>query len=159
MTEKIGIHIEQEFRDFVDQEWARKIVRQAIKAENVSHPYEMSLVIAGSETVQKLNRDYRSVDEPTDVLAFCMLNQQGDGSDFVLPPDNVLRLGEVIISYPEAVEQAKEQGHSTERELALLIIHGILHLLGYDHEKPEEVEKMRAREKELLENIAHEDCN
>jgi probable rRNA maturation factor len=83
-----------------------------------------------------------------------MLPQQSTDSDFVSPPDNITHLGEVIISYPQAVEQAKEQGHSTEQELALLIIHGILHLLGYDHEKPEEEARMRAREKELLENVA-----
>ena len=90
------------------------------------------------------------MDEPTDVLAFYML-PQGEGDDsFALPMDEVTRLGEVIISYPQAVEQAREQGHSLGRELALLIIHGILHLLGYDHEEPEEEAKMRAREKELL---------
>jgi probable rRNA maturation factor len=91
------------------------------------------------------------VDEPTDVLAFYMLPQKEADFSFALPPDGVTRLGEVIISYPQAVKQAKEQGHSTERELALLIIHGILHLLGYDHEEPGEEAKMREKEKELLE--------
>jgi len=101
--------------------------------------------------VKQLNRDYRGVDEPTDVLAFYMLPQQGADSSFALPPDGVTRLGEVIISYPQAVAQAREQGHSPERELALLVIHGILHLLSYDHEEPEEESKMRERERELLE--------
>ncbi|GAI58439.1 unnamed protein product, partial [marine sediment metagenome] len=114
-------------------------------------PYEMSLVFTDSETVQRLNRDYRGVDESTDVLAFYMLPQHGADADFVSPPDDITHLGEVIISYPKTEEQAKEQGHSTEQELTLLIIHGILHLLGYDHEKPEEEAKMKAREKELLE--------
>jgi probable rRNA maturation factor len=109
------------------------------------------LVFTDSETVKQLNRDYRGVDEPTDVLAFYMLPQKGADSSFALPPDGVTRLGEVIISYPQAVAQAKEQGHSPERELALLVIHGILHLLGYDHEEPKEERKMRKRERELLE--------
>jgi probable rRNA maturation factor len=91
------------------------------------------------------------VDEPTDVLAFHMLPQKGSESSFAVPPDGVTRLGEVIISYPQAVAQAKEQGHSPERELALLIIHGILHLLGCDHEEPQEERNMRERERELLE--------
>jgi probable rRNA maturation factor len=85
------------------------------------------------------------------VLAFYMLPQKGTASSFALPPDGVTRLGEVIISYPQALVQAKDQGHSLERELALLVIHGILHLLGYDHERPEEESKMRERERELLE--------
>jgi len=135
----------------VNRVWVKKIVRQVLKAEEVAHPYEVSMVFTDSETVQQLNRDYRGMDEPTDVLAFYML-PQGEGNDsFGLPPDEVTRLGEVIISYPQAMEQAREQGHSPERELALLIVHGILHLLGYDHEKPEEEDEMRKREKELLE--------
>ena len=135
----------------VNRVWVKKIVRQVLKAEEVAHPYEVSMVFTDSETVQQLNRDYRGMDEPTDVLAFYML-PQGEGNDsFALPPDEVTRLGEVIISYPQAIEQAREQGHSPERELALLIVHGILHLLGYDHEKPEEEDEMRKREKELLE--------
>jgi probable rRNA maturation factor len=100
--------------------------------------------------VQRLNREYRGIDEPTDVLAFYMLPQKGSDSSFTLPPDGVTRLGEVIVSYPQAVIQAKGQGHSIARELALLVIHGILHLRGYDHEEPQEESKMREREGELL---------
>ena len=151
MLEEIEISVEEKFRGVVDGVWVKKIVRQILKAEGVAPPYEVSLVFADSETVKQLNRDYRGVDEPTDVLAFYMLPQKEADSSFALPPDGVTRLGEVIISYPQAVEQAREQGHSTEKELALLVIHGILHLLGYDHEEPKEEAKMRTREKELLE--------
>jgi probable rRNA maturation factor len=151
MSEEIEIFVEEKFRGVMDGGWVKKIVRQVFKAEGVAPPYEVSLVFADSETVQKLNRDYRGVDEPTDVLAFYMFPQKGADSSFALPPDGVTRLGEVIISYPQAVAQAREQGHSPERELALLVIHGILHLLGYDHEEPEEESKMRERERELLE--------
>lgn len=155
MSEEIGIFIEEKFRGLVDEDWARRIIRHVLKTEGVTPPYEVSLVFTDSETVRQLNRDYRGVDEPTDVLAFYMLPQKEADYSFVLPSDGVLRLGEVIISYPQAVEQAKEQGHSVDKELALLIIHGILHLLGYDHEQPEEEAKMRAREKELLESYFH----
>ena len=151
MEGEIGIHIERKFQSHIDEEWVRKLAQEVLKAESITPPYEMSLVFTDSETVQRLNRDYRGVDEPTDVLAFYMLPQHGVDADFVSPPDDITHLGEVIISYPKAEEQAKEQGHSTEQELTLLIIHGILHLLGYDHEKPEEEAKMKAREKELLE--------
>ncbi len=151
MREQIGVHVEEEFRGMVDEDWVRRIAQTVLKAEGVAPPYEVGLVFTDSETVKQLNRDYRGVDEPTDVLAFYMLPQKGADDSFALPPDGVTRLGEVIISYPQAVEQAKEQGHSPERELALLVIHGILHLLGYDHEEPEEESKMRERERELLE--------
>jgi probable rRNA maturation factor len=151
MLEEIEIFVEEEFRGVVNGGWVKKIVRQVLKAEGVAPPYEVSLVFTNSETVKQLNRDYRGVDEPTDVLAFYMLPQKGADSSFAFPPDGITRLGEVIISYPQAVEQAKEQGHSLEKELALLVTHGILHLLGYDHEEPEDERKMRAREKELLE--------
>jgi probable rRNA maturation factor len=151
MSEEIGISIEEEFRGVVDGGQVESIVRQVLKAEGVAPPYELSLVFTDSEKVRQLNRDYRGVDEPTDVLAFYMLPQKKAEDYFALPPNGVTRLGEVIISYPQAVGQSKEQGHSPERELALLIIHGILHLLGYDHEEPEEEAKMRAKERELLE--------
>ena len=149
--EEIEVSVEEEFQGLVNEDWAKRIARQVLKAEGVAPPYEVSLVFTDSETVQQLNRDYRGVDRPTDVLAFYMLSKKEADSAFALPPDDVLHLGEVIISYPQAVEQAKEQGHSIEKEMALLIIHGILHLLGYDHEEPGDESEMRPREKELLE--------
>lgn len=153
MLGEIGISLQEKFRGLIDEDWVRRVVQHVLKAEGVAPPFEVSLVFTDSETVQRLNRDYRGMNETTDVLAFSMLPQTEADSSFALPPDGVLRLGEVIISYPQAVEQAKEQGHSVEQELALLIVHGILHLLGYDHEKPEEATRMRSREKELLEEI------
>ncbi|MFP3898159.1 MAG: rRNA maturation RNase YbeY [Dehalococcoidia bacterium] len=151
MSENIGISVEARFRQAADESWFEGMARQILKAEGVAPPYELSLVITDSETVRRLNRDYRGVDEPTDVLAFDMLAQKQGDDCFKLPPDGLTRLGEVIISYPQAEEQAREQGHTTEKEMALLIIHGILHLLGYDHEEAEEEAEMRARERELLE--------
>ena len=153
MTEEVEIFVEEDFRGVVDEGWVKEIIQQTLKAEGVAPPYQVSMVFTSSETVRQLNRDYRGVDAPTDVLAFYMLPQKGDDSSFALPPDGVARLGEVIISYPQAAKQAREQGHSPERELALLIIHGILHLLDYDHEEPEEESKMREKERELMERL------
>ena len=151
MSEEIEILVEKEFQGLVNEDWARRIAQTVLRSEGVVPPYEVSLVFTDSETVRRLNRDYRGIDEPTDVLAFYMLPQKEGDDSFALPPDGVTRLGEVIISYPQAAEQAREQGHPTERELTLLIIHGVLHLLGYDHEESEEEAEMRTREKELLE--------
>ena len=150
MAEGIEVRIEERFREGVDRVRFKKLARQVLKHEGVAWPYEVGLVFTDAETVRQLNRQYRGVDEPTDVLAFYMLTGKEADDSFALPPDGISRLGDVVISYPQAVAQAAEQGHSTERELALLVIHGILHLLGYDHEKTDDENRMRAREKELL---------
>jgi probable rRNA maturation factor len=154
MPRDIETLVDEEFRGEIDGGRVTRIVRHILKAERVAPPYELSLVFTDSKTVRQLNRDYRGIDEPTDVLAFAMLRQKGDDSSFALPPDGITRLGEIVISYPKAVGQAKEHGHPPEEELALLVIHGVLHLLGYDHEEPEAESKMREREKELLEKCA-----
>jgi probable rRNA maturation factor len=154
MPGAIEILVDDKFRGEIHRGRVRKIARQVLRAEQIKPPYEVSLVFTESETVRGLNRAYRALDEPTDVLAFYMLPHKGNDSPFALPPDGITRLGEVVISYPQAVTQAKEQGHSPERELALLVVHGILHLLDYDHEEPREAERMREREKELLEKFA-----
>jgi probable rRNA maturation factor len=156
MSNDIEILVDDEFREEVGKGCVKKIVRQVLKAEGVAPPYEVSLVVTDSATVRHLNRGYRGVDEYTDVLAFSMLSRKGDEPSFTLPPDGVTRLGEVIVSYPQALVQAKEQGHPPEREMALLVIHGLLHLLGYDHELPEEERKMRDREEQLLQKYSAE---
>ena len=150
MLEEVAVSVEEKFRGLVDEDRVREIAQMVLKAESVTPPYEVSIVFTDSAAVRRFNRDYRGVDEPTDVLAFYMLPEKETEPTFILPPDGITRLGEVIVSYPQAVEQAKEQGHSVDKELALLIIHGILHLLGYDHEQPEEEKRMRGREQELL---------
>lgn len=151
MSQEIGIVIDGQFREAVDEKCVGQLVVWILATEGVAEPYEVSLIFTDSETVQRLNRDYRGLDEPTDVLAFPLLSQRDSDPPFTLPPDGVTHLGEVIISCPQASEQARQQGHSLERELAVLIIHGILHLLGYDHEEPDTERKMKEKETNLLE--------
>ena len=131
------------------------MARETLSAEGIVSPIELGLVITNEREVRRLNQSYRGVDEPTDVLAFGFLPPQPEEKDslFITPPDGVLHLGEVIISYPQVVRQAKEQGHPLEREMALLVIHGILHLLGYDHDDPAQGLKMRSREEKILSEI------
>jgi probable rRNA maturation factor len=107
---------------------------------------ELGIVVTDEATLRRLNREYAGEDEATDVLSFSLT----EGEPFVAPADGVLRLGEVIVAYPVAVRQAAQQGHSVEREVAHLLAHGILHLLGYDHAEPEEERVMRAKEESLL---------
>jgi probable rRNA maturation factor len=152
---EINISIRRNMDLPVEKNWLERIARKVLEGENITSSAEMGLLITDSKTVQKLNRIYRDEDKPTDVLAFQMATDSHHGSEgsFVSPPDGVLHLGEVIISYPQAVKQAQEQGHEVTGELALLIVHGILHLLGYDHELPEEEQKMRNKEREVLSSL------
>ena len=153
---EIDVLIEEGLGEGLEVDWLRNVAEQVLVFQGVSSSAELGLVIAGQERVQQLNRSYLDRDEPTDVLAFSLLPEQAGGGDlppFIQPPDGVLHLGEVIISYPQAVAQAEERGHSIKKEVAILIIHGVLHLLGYEDEKPGLKRKMRAREKEALDYI------
>jgi len=106
---------------------------------------ELSLALVGDEEMQRLNRDYRGKDRTTDVLAFA----QREGEPNAVAAHGLL--GDVVISVPTAMRQAFERSHSVERELAELLVHGILHLLGYDHERsPAEARKMFAKAREVV---------
>ena len=134
------------------------LARAVLQSERVISA-ELTLVMTDDVTVQRLNRIYRHVDAPTDVLAFAMTETRGDsGPTFVAAPaaeqGNVPYLGDIIISYPTAARQAKVAGHSLVAELALLVVHGVLHLLGYDHTVPAEKARMWQRQRELLERYS-----
>jgi len=148
---EINVLVDEGFEGCPEASWLRSVVEQVLIAQGVSSDVELGLVITSQERVQQLNKSYRGKDEPTDVLAFYMTSAAGEA--FVAPPDGVRHLGEVIISYPQAVIQAKEHQHSIKKELAILIIHGVLHLLGYDHEEPELERRMRGREADILSQI------
>lgn len=151
---EINVLIDEDLEVNLEVSWLQSIAQQVLVAQGVGADVELGLVIATQERVQQLNRDYRGWDEPTDVLAFSAREEVGaDLPPFVPPPDGVLHLGEVIISYPQAVIQAQEHQHSIKKELAILILHGVLHLLGYEHDKPELERLMRAREAEILSYI------
>ncbi len=157
---EIDILIDKELKGCLEVGWLKGIVEHILVAQEVGADVELGLVIATQERVQQLNQSYLGKDEPTDVLAFSMLpapeEATADFPHFVIPPDGVSHLGEVIIAYPQAVMQAEEHQHSIKREIAILIIHGVLHLLGYEHDKPELERQMRAREKEILSYVEGE---
>ena len=154
MSMEINVLIDGDFEGCPEAGWLQSIAEHAIGAEREGTDVEMGLVITSKERVHELNRNYRGRDEPTDVLSFSAWEEVDDEQPpFVQPPDGVLHLGEVIISYPQAVAQAVEHHHSAKKEIAILIIHGVLHLLGYDHDKPELESEMRARETDILSSI------
>jgi probable rRNA maturation factor len=152
---EINISAEQKLKVSLEEGWLRRIALRTLEAEGITSPAEMGLVITDSKTIQKLNKTYRGEDQPTDVLAFHMSPETSQESElhFVGPPDGVRHLGEVVISYPQAVRQAQEQGHSVAQELAFLIVHGVLHLLGYDDELPEEKRQMEAKAIEIMKRL------
>ena len=147
---EINALIDEEFREHIDIDWLKNLARDVLGLENASPEVELGLVITSQERVRELNRRYLGKDTPTDVIAFPMSPSEEESGPFILPPDGLLHLGEVIISYPQAVIQAREQGHSVSREMAILVIHGVLHLLGYGDETPELKKEMQAREQEVL---------
>jgi len=133
MSLELDIQIDTALAAQIDEELLQRVVRETLNAEGVSDPVELGLVVVDDARMQALNRQYLGHDWPTDVLAFGL----EDGTPgFVLPPDGVRHLGDVVVSYPQAVEQAAEQGHPVDQELACLVVHGVLHLLGYNDQTP-----------------------
>ena len=156
---EINVLIDKGFEGYLEVSWLQSVAEQVLVAQDAGSKVELGLVITGQERVQQLNRSYLGKDEPTDVLAFSMLpeplatGKSEASSPFAQPPDGVLHFGEVIISYPQAVMQAEQRRHSVKKEVAVLIIHGVLHLLGYDHVEPEPERQMKTKEKEILSGI------
>lgn len=146
---EIDILVDERLTGCPDAPWLKEVAGRVLAAQGIGSQAELGLFITSQERIRELNRSYLGKDRPTDVIAFHMLSG-GEESNFVLPPDGVLHLGEVVISYPQAVIQAEQQGHSVVRETAILIIHGILHLLGYQDEEPELKLRMAGREAEIL---------
>lgn len=132
----------------------RRVAQKTLAQEGLSGQVEVSLVVCDDATIQQLNATYRGIDEPTDVMAFPLLDSGlSTPPGFPSAPDGVLRLGDVVISYPRACAQAAECGHPVPRELEVLLVHGLLHLLGYRHETPEERERMLAKAEAVLEGL------
>jgi probable rRNA maturation factor len=155
---EINVLIEEGIEVELDSAWMQQVIEKVLTVENMPANVEISLVITGQERIQELNRTYRGKDQPTDVLSFAMTEQkeEPDPVAFIGPPDGLLHLGEVIISYPQARLQAAEAGHNNSKEMAALIVHGILHILGYDHEKADMEPAMKAKEKQILDELNKE---
>lgn len=150
---KIDLQIAPDYASGVPAERLRAVAVAVLRAEGRIGvgPAELTLVITDDDGIRSLNRDFLGKDTPTDVLAFAALE---DGGPFVAAPEAGGYLGDVIVSYPRAVAQAQEHGHSPEQELNLLIVHGILHLLGYDHADHEGKAAMWARQDAILHSLS-----
>jgi len=146
---EVDLQIAPAYVDLVSSERLRAATRAALREEERAGTgvVELTLVLTDDSGIQSLNRDFLGNDAPTDVLAFSAIEDDGP---FISAPEAGGYLGDIIVSYPRAVAQAQEQGHSPEQELDLLIVHGILHLLGYDHADDEEKAAMWARQDAIL---------
>ena len=134
-----------------EYEAVEKAAQAALKHENASGR-TVSVVLTDNDTIHLYNREYRSVDRATDVLSF----PSDEGEQLFAPPDGFL--GDIMISVPKAETQGAELGHSTERELMFLTVHGVLHLLGYDHIQPDD-EKIMLRAQQSIISLLTEENN
>ncbi len=126
------------------EEVISKVLEKAAELHNISASAEMSVLLCDNDYIRRLNRDYRNVDNATDVLSFAL----NEGSEFSDEESDVL--GDIVISVDKVEEQAKEYNHSAKRELAYLSVHGFLHIIGYDHMTEEEKKEMRNAEEKIL---------
>lgn len=154
---QIDVQIFDEFENVVAERNVLEAVIAALESESCDPDTHVSVVIADDDVVRELNLRHRGLDENTDVLSFSFThegeyygeeerNSDGTDIDFVLPPgeNDDTSLGEIIISYPQTCRQAEQAGHPVGRELTVLLVHGTLHLLGYDHEEPDDEVVMKA---------------
>lgn len=159
---EVNIDILPKFKPVVSITWLTKVVERALSCEFDQDGGVLNVIVSDDETIRQLNKKYRGLDEKTDVLSFSSLYRGeyygGDFSNkidnishgFVLPPGVYEPIGEVVISYPMALHQAQNSGHSILKELEVLLTHGVLHLLGHDHEKIEEEAKMTDAQNRIM---------
>ncbi|MCJ7741039.1 rRNA maturation RNase YbeY [Candidatus Microgenomates bacterium] len=117
----------------VNRHKIRDIVKDFLAEKKVKSHAEVSISIVGDRMMKKLNKKFRNLDETTDVLSF-PLNDEKKGSDYIDAPDGILRLGDIIISYPQVIEEATEDNVMVDDKINELVVHGLLHLMGQHHE-------------------------
>lgn len=147
-TQEISSPVEEEMLSLL-----QTVLTTAAELEQVEG--EVAVTLVDNERIRELNRDFRGIDNPTDVLSFAMNESGEEEPDIYFEEEDEApnMLGDIIISVPRAREQAEEYGHTLQRELGFLVVHGFLHLLGYDHQNEEEEKEMFARQEEILHHV------
>lgn len=138
----MNIMIAEEFTHEIEESVLTRAAQAVLTYEGITEPTDLSIVIDKDDRLQDLNSQFLGIDAPTDVLSF----PSGETD----PETGESYLGDIIISFPRALAQASEAGHSPEAEVQLLLVHGVLHLLGYDHAESTEKEAMWAAQKTVL---------
>ncbi len=141
---------------------AKRVVDFAIEHEEFPYECEVNLTLTDNDGIWEINREYRQIDRPTDVLSFPLLSYETAGDFSALeedyddnfnPDTGEIMLGDIIISVDKVAEQAESYGHSMEREFAFLILHSMLHLFGYDHMTEEDAAVMEGKQRAILEEM------
>ncbi|WP_417899548.1 rRNA maturation RNase YbeY [Bacillus haimaensis] len=148
----LEIDMMDETAEISEEQWMEieQLLQFAAKIEEITPGAELSVTFVNNEKIKEINRDYRNKDQATDVISFAM-EEMGEGEMEIFYDEDAPRmLGDIIISVPKAMEQAEDYGHSLKRELGFLALHGLLHLLGYDHETEAEEKEMFDKQKEIL---------
>ncbi len=138
----IHLQINEPFEDQVQADQLKNAAQTTLKHQKAADNVDLTIVVSDDAQLQELNRQFLNIDSPTDVLSF-----PSDESD---PDTGNLYLGDIILSLPRAAEQAQTGGHPVAAELQLLVVHGVLHLLGYDHAEPDQKEAMWLAQSEIL---------
>jgi len=129
----------------------RRAIYATLEHEELPYPAEVSVTFASAEYIHSLNKQFRGVNRPTDVLSFPLYE---DGNFDPVECSMGACLGDIVISVPRAMEQAGEVGNSFIREVAFLAVHSTLHLLGYDHERSEDEDKLQCKiQKEIMNSL------
>jgi probable rRNA maturation factor len=161
MTIQIEHEVENGF-DFDADVLIEKVINASLDYEQCPYEVEVSVILTDNATIQEINLEHRQIDAPTDVLSFPMVNYETpsdferleeEQDDCFHPDSGELMLGDIIISVDKVKSQAKEFGHSIQRELGFLVAHSMLHLCGYDHIKEDEREVMEQKQREIMELV------
>ncbi len=144
--------------DFSPEALAKEVLEEGLKAEEFPFDAEISLGIVSEEGIRRLNREFRDIDRSTDVLSFPLVEYEKPadysgiipGDEHFNPDTGEVMLGDIVISEAHVKSQARAYGHSEKREYAFLLVHSLLHLLGYDHETEEEERQMFSRQEQIL---------
>ena len=149
--------------DFDPEEVAALVAKEVLRSEGCDREVEISLTITNDEGIQELNREFREIDRPTDVLSFPNVSYEEPGDfsvmegeqevDLLNPDTGNIRFGDIGVNEDRVRSQAQEYGHSTKREFAFLIAHSMLHLCGYDHMEEDEAKVMEKKQSDVLNTL------
>lgn len=145
MKHSILINLEYPLPESISETLLLEAAYQTLASEDLADSHELTLVLADDDHLQQLNADFRGIDAPTDILSF-----EADPLPPEVQGDDPFYLGDILISIPYAARRAASEGHPLADELRLLVIHGTLHLLGYDHDTPENQAEMWAQQRHVL---------
>ena len=141
----VHLQIADQFNNLFNESQIINSAISTLKHEGISADSDITILVDDDQRIQILNREYLAIDAPTDVLAF--------PAGFTDPDTGQMHLGDIIISYPQAKSNAEKRGHPVESEIQLLVVHGILHLLGYDHLDQDDKDNMWSVQSQVLSQL------